>query len=173
VMDVGAGAEATIRRNFAYMLDAAKDTHAKIVALRPVNLNVAVHANVKTWTTNYCDGKVSYALLARSVACGRDEDAFRRRWGKYSWKETAIAGGAVREVLLSDLGAEYAENLQTVQTPLNDIVAGNFRASGNNEAYRLFCEEVYDRDARLHIAIWLRENGKRVLDALADFGITP
>lgn len=173
VVDVGARDEATIKKNFAYMREAAKKARARIVALRPVNLNVAVHANIRAWLTDHCDGEISFAVMLRSVACGRDEDAFGRRWAGYGWKALAIKAGRAREILLTDLGAEYAENLQTIQTPLSAIVAGEFRApeGAEGDAYRAFCEAVYDRDARLHIGIWLKENGGRLIAALQELGI--
>ena len=174
VMDVGAGFEAVIKENFGHMKAAAKQTNTKIITLRPVNLNVAVHKNISDWVEHYCDGETSTAIMMRSVACGRDEEAFERRWNRYEWKANAIAAGLAREMFVSDLGAEYAENQQTIQTPLAAIVAGQFRTPDGEDAaaYRAFCETVYDRDARLHIGIWLQENGQRLIKALSELGVT-
>lgn len=186
VMDCGARDEIIIRNHFPMMREAALEAKAKIVALRPVTLGVANHRNIEGWVAGLtgadgkragglCDPELSRAILFRSLACGRDEIAFSRRWDGYGWKSQALKDGRCVEVDTTDLGAEYAENLTFTAARLPEIVSGKFNPEAYPESVRQKyldqCNAIYDADARVHVGLWLKQNIAAFLIACEKLGI--
>jgi hypothetical protein len=150
------------------MIETAAQTKCQIVVLRPITLDVSVHKNATEFAKDYCPEGVKIVFL-RSVACGRSSDAFKRRWDKYENKNKLVASGAAFEMDLEDLGAEYAENLSFVKKPLRDVVAGRFdHLSAKSQ---LEAKEIYDADARAHIALWLKAHEAKFAEALRALGV--
>lgn len=180
VVDVGARDEEIIRHHFPVLREVAAGVGARIVCLRAINLSIEVHTQIREWLDHYCDPGtegLSKALLFRSLACGRTADDFAARWNSYKWVQRAIDDGRAVQVDLEDMGAVYAENLPFVQTPLGDIVSGNFRGATAEmtaearERYLERCRAIYDADARAHLGLWMRDARRRTLAALKTLGV--
>jgi len=171
VVDTGARDEARIVQNFDQILKASAEIGGRVVVMRPVNLNLAVHNNALKFTQRFApDGSVS-VIFVPSVACGRSITDFDIVWTDLELHKTFLQLPNVAEFLLEDLGAVYAENMTLARCPLRDIVSGDFNIDPKAPPIiRERLEKIYDRAARRHIANWLQIHEKRCLDALIKVG---
>ena len=170
-IDTGARDEARIVRAFDEILKASAEIGGRVVVMRPINLNLAVHNNALKFAKNFAmDGRVS-VIFVPSVACGRSLADFDLVWKKLELREKLIELPNVDQFYLEDLGAVFAENMSLARCPLRDIVAGRFNIAPDAPSYvRERLETIYDRAARIHIAKWLQVHEARCADALANVG---
>ena len=151
-------------RAFDEILKASAEIGGRVVVMRPINLNLAVHNNALKFAKDFAmDGRVS-VIFVPSVACGRSLADFDLVWKKLELREKLIELPNVDQFYLEDLGAVFAENMSLARCPLRDIVEGRFNIAPDAPSFvRERLETIYDRAARIHIANGCRSTRRAAL----------
>ena len=154
VADIGARDEARVKDFLPAFMAEAQAQGTEVIVFRPITLANQVQANALDFAMRFQPMGVRI-VFARCLIGGRTAIDYARRWDVLDDHLTAVEKGA-QDVDFTDVGAIYGDNQMLVRRPWADIVQGNF---GEIDAEtREEVEEIFDRHARMHIGIWLREN---------------
>ena len=106
--DTGARDEVRIVAHLAQILEATAQSGGRVIVLRPVNLNLAVHNNAVTFAERFAKDNSVSVLFAPSVACGRSITDFDLVWNSLNSVQKLLSLPNVAQFLIEDLGAVYA-----------------------------------------------------------------
>jgi hypothetical protein len=169
VVDGGARDEAAIRAVMSdYILPELAKIKTPLVVLRPVTTSSFVQRNLISFVTAFQPLGVRI-LLCRIQAMGRTPESYAR-WEATQARAQLLALPGVAEMIVDDLGAEYADEAVAFNLSFGQIAEGDF-SSLSDPQERQDAERIFDEDVQLHFSLWMAKHIQRLEAALETIGV--
>ena len=169
VVDGGARDEAAIRAVMAdHIIPELAKIKTPLVVLRPVTTSSFVQRNLISFVKTYQPLGVR-VILCRIVAMGRTPESYWR-WERTQARAQMLALPGVAEMIVDDLGAEYADEAVAFNLSFGRIAEGDFSSITDPEELS-DAKRVFDEDVQLHFSLWMGRHIQRLEEALEKVGV--
>jgi hypothetical protein len=108
-------------------------------------------------------------ILCRMVAMGRSPSSYAR-WEATQARAQLLSLPGVTELIVDDLGAEYADEAVACNLSFGQIAEGDF-SSITDQADREDALKVFNEDVQLHFSLWVGKHIKRFEEAFEKIGV--